>query len=60
MQLMDVPVMSKTTILMPHPHSAVADLYSQLRNAITVGNLATMSATSIVEEEKKKNGGTKS
>jgi hypothetical protein len=31
-----------------------------LRNAITVGNLAAMSATSIVEEEKKKNDGKKS
>lgn len=51
--LRDIGAVSNT-ILMPHSPSAVADLYAQLRNAITVGNLAANSATTAVEEEKKK------
>lgn len=51
--LRDIGAVSNT-ILMPHSPSAVSDLYAQLRNAITVGNLAANSATTIVEEQKKK------
>jgi regulator of protease activity HflC (stomatin/prohibitin superfamily) len=51
--LRDIGAVSNT-IRMPHSPSAVTDLYAQLRNAITVGNLAANSAASIVEEEKKK------
>jgi regulator of protease activity HflC (stomatin/prohibitin superfamily) len=57
--LRDIGAVSNT-ILMPHSPSAVADLYAQLRNAITLGNLAAMSANSIVEEEKKKKDGKQS
>lgn len=51
--LRDIGAVSNT-ILMPHSPSAVSDLYAQLRNAITVGNLAANSAATIVEEQKKK------
>jgi hypothetical protein len=51
--LRDIGAVSNT-ILMPHSPSAVSDLYAQLRNAITVGNLAADSAATIVEEQKKK------
>jgi regulator of protease activity HflC (stomatin/prohibitin superfamily) len=51
--LRDIGAVSNT-ILMPHSPSAVTDLYVQLRNAITVGNLAAQSAASIVEEAKAK------
>lgn len=51
--LRDIGAVSNT-ILMPHSPAAVTDLYSQLRNAIMVGNLAANSAATIVEEEKKK------
>ncbi|PYT68126.1 MAG: SPFH domain-containing protein [Acidobacteria bacterium] len=51
--LRDIGAVSNT-ILMPHSPSAVTDLYAQLRNAITVGNLAATSAATIAEEEKKK------
>jgi hypothetical protein len=43
------------TMLLPHWPSAVSHRsLGQLRNAITVGNLAATSAATIVEEEKKK------
>jgi hypothetical protein len=51
--LRDIGAVSNT-ILMPHSPSAVADLYNQLRNAITVSNLAANSATAIADDEKKK------
>jgi regulator of protease activity HflC (stomatin/prohibitin superfamily) len=51
--LRDIGAVSNT-ILMPHSPSAVTDLYAQLRNAITVGNLAANSSASFTEEEKKK------
>ena len=51
--LRDIGAVSNT-ILMPHSPAAVSDLYTQLRNAITVGNLAAMSANPIVEDAKKK------
>jgi regulator of protease activity HflC (stomatin/prohibitin superfamily) len=51
--LRDIGAVSNT-ILMPHSPSAVTDLYVQLRNAITIGNLAATSAATITEEEKKK------
>jgi regulator of protease activity HflC (stomatin/prohibitin superfamily) len=51
--LRDIGAVSNT-ILMPHSPSAVTDLYAQLRNAITVGNLAANSAATFTEEEKKK------
>jgi regulator of protease activity HflC (stomatin/prohibitin superfamily) len=51
--LRDIGAVSNT-ILMPHSPSAVTDLYTQLRNAITIGNLAANSAASIVEDAKKK------
>ena len=39
--LRDIGAQSNT-ILLPHSPSAVTDLYAQLRNAITAGNLAAM------------------
>jgi regulator of protease activity HflC (stomatin/prohibitin superfamily) len=51
--LRDIGAVSNT-ILMPHSPSAVTDLYAQLRNAITVGNLAAQSAATVVEDAKKK------
>src|SRR6516164_6653487 len=41
--LRDIGAVSNT-ILMPHSPAAVSDLYAQLQNAITVGNLAALSA----------------
>lgn len=40
------------TILLPHSPSAVSDLYMQLRNAITAGNLA---AAKSMEKSPEKN-----
>ena len=42
--LRDIGAQSNT-ILLPHSPSAVTDLYAQLRNAITAGNLAAMKST---------------
>jgi regulator of protease activity HflC (stomatin/prohibitin superfamily) len=57
--LRDIGAVSNT-ILMPHSPAAVSDLYTQLRNAITVGNLAALSANTIAAEEKKKRDGKQS
>jgi len=57
--LRDIGAVSNT-ILLPHSPAAVSDLYTQLRNAITVGNLAALSANTIAEEEKKKRDGKQS
>lgn len=46
--LRDIGAVSNT-ILMTHSPPAVGDLYTQLRHAITVGNLAVNSATAIAE-----------
>lgn len=51
--LRDIGAVSNT-ILMPHSPSAVTDLYVQLRNAITVGNLTATSATDFAAEAKAK------
>lgn len=50
--LRDIGAQSNT-ILLPHSPSAVSDLYAQLRNAITAGNLAAMKSTEPAPGNKK-------
>jgi len=51
--LRDIGAQSNT-ILLPHSPSAVSDLYTQLRNAITAGNLAAMKSVEPIKPQEKK------